>query len=91
VTLAAPGGFSNHEWGQVFRFDLAHIVFYTAFMAWIYPYLVLSILKGMSGLKPFFKPFYYHKPLFRSLFAVNIGEKNGSLNEAGGIFRPVEK
>lgn len=44
---AAPGGFSDHERGEVFGFDLAHIVFDTALMAGIHPYLVFDILEGM--------------------------------------------
>jgi len=73
----------------VFGFDLAHIVFDTAFMAWVHPYIVFDILKGMLEPEPFFKPFFNHKIIFRLLFGVYIGVKNGSLNKTAGIFCPL--
>jgi hypothetical protein len=73
----------------VFGFDLAHIVFDAAFMAWVHPYIVLDILKGMLEPEPFFKPFFNHKTIFRLLFGVYIDEKNGSLNKTTWIFCPL--
>lgn len=72
----------------MFGFDLTHVVFYAALMAWVHPYLVLDILEGMLGLEPFFKPFFKHKAIFQLCFGVYIGAKNALLNQTTEIFCP---
>ena len=53
--LASPSGFADHQGRHLFGFDLAHVVFDTAFMARVDPYIVVNILHWVVRLKPFFE------------------------------------
>jgi hypothetical protein len=57
--LASPSGFSNHQGGHLLWFDLPHIVFNTAFIAWINPYIVVYMIHWIMRLEPSFQKSLY--------------------------------
>jgi len=70
----------------LFGFDLFHIVFDAAFLAWVYPYIVFDILDGMLRFEPFFEPFFNHKAHLSSAFTVHIDLRHRPLNAENGRF-----
>lgn len=61
----------------MFGFDLAHVVFDAASVAWIYPYIVVCILHGMIHFKPFFEQFFQHCVTFSAFLPPVISTAAG--------------